>query len=108
MQTYRSTGGGWAGLRATVEGGTLALDHGAAFPKDVVVRLGGGELALAEGVSQCADELWFRVDGAWVKQPAGTWGALDNASVAADHRTALITGPGVLNVKTTGTVILFR
>lgn len=107
-QTYRSTGGSWAGLRATVEGGTLALDHGAAFPKDVDFRLCGGALRLGAGVVQRANSLAFLRNGEWVNAPAGTWGAFDNASVAPDRRTMFITGPGVLSVKATGTVLLFR
>lgn len=108
VQTYKSTGGAWAGLGATVTGGTLALDHGAAFSKDVDIRLGGGELALAEGVVQRANSLWFLVDGEWVKQKSGTWGALDNGGVSPDRRTALITGGGVLAVKETGTLLIVR
>ncbi len=107
-QTYRSTGGSWAGLLATVEGGTLALDHGAAFPKDVDFRLCGGALQLGAGVAQRANSLSFLRDGEWVKAPAGTWGAFDNMSVAPERRTMFITGPGVLSVTATGTVILFR
>ncbi|MGN0853616.1 MAG: hypothetical protein ACI4Q3_09625 [Kiritimatiellia bacterium] len=108
-QTYGSTGGTWAGPRATVTGGTLALDHGAVFPKDADFRLGGGELALAAGVVQRANALWFRGDdGEWVKQKSGIWGARDNADVSADRRTPLITGAGVLSVKSVGSVVLFR
>jgi len=108
-QTYKTANGGtWAGRRATVTGGTLALGHSTVFPKDVTFRLGGGALALDAGVEQRADELDFLVEGAWVKQRGGRWGALGNTSVDSDHRTALITGPGVLRVGPLGCSFILR
>lgn len=106
-QTYRSTGGSWAGRRATVTGGTLAFDHAAAFPEDGDFRLGGdGVLVLAEGVSLRANSLAFLEDGAWVDARSGVWGAPGNA--AASRHTARIAGAGVLRVGKMGTFLILR
>jgi len=82
---------------AVVKGGVMALEHGAAFGTNTVVRFvqtGGtyGKLDLAAGVKQRVAALEF--DG--VAQRTGTWGS---SSSAARHKDdARFTGTGVLRV----------
>ncbi len=97
-QTYKSDGGTWAGERATVTNGVLAIGHSNAFPKTAQFRLGGGTLELDAGVEQRVYSLEFLVNGEWKRQKLGIWGAMDNESVPAATRTPLITGTGVLKV----------
>ena len=102
-------GASWTNaVSVTALDGTLALTGANQLGKDVDVYLADGRIDIPAGVAQRANTLSFKVDGEWKRQAAGTWGALDNMSVSADHRTAHITGAGVLNVKTIATIIVFR
>lgn len=81
----------------TVSGGTLKLATSSVFGKKTDVRLTGGALDLAAGVNQTVADLYLNDS----ERPAGIgiWGASDNMSVPASHRTSLITGSGVLSVR---------
>ena len=102
-------GASWTNaVSVTALDGTLALTAANQLGKDVDVYLADGRIDIPAGVAQRVNTLSFKVDGDWKRQAAGTWGALDNMSVSADHRTAHITGAGILNVKTIATIIVFR
>ena len=102
-------GASWTNaVSVTALDGTLALTGANQLGKDVDVYLADGRIDIPAGVSQRVNSLSFQENGAWVRQASGTWGALDNASVSASRRTARITGAGVLSVKASGTVIVFR
>lgn len=81
----------------TVSGGTLKVASSSVFGKKTDVRLTSGVLDLAAGVNQPVADLYL--NGSERPAEIGLWGALDNTSVPASHRTSLITGLGVLNVR---------
>ena len=93
---------------AVVKGGTLVLEHAAAFGTNTVVRFeqtGGvyGHMEIASGVKQLVGGL--EVDGA--KMPAGYYGS--TASSARYRRDDLFAGTGVLKVgEPVGMVIVIR
>ena len=81
----------------TVSGGTLKVASSSVFGKKTDVRLTGGALDLAAGVNQPVADLYL--NGSESPAEIGLWGAADNTSVPASHRTSLITGSGVLSVR---------
>lgn len=103
-----ATAGSWSG-DARVSGGTLALGHDTALTRDADIYLEGGALELATGTTVTVDHLYLKVNGEWVQQAGGLYGATDNMSVPADHRLSLITGGGVLRVRhPSGVVLIVR
>ena len=93
---------------AVVKGGTLVLEHAAAFGTNTVVRFektGGvyGQMEIASGVKQLVGGL--EVDGE--KMQAGYYGS--TASAARYRRDDLFAGTGVLKVgEPVGMVLLIR
>ncbi len=82
---------------AVVKGGTLVLEHAAAFGTNTVVRFeetdgAYGQMEIASGVKQKVGGLV--VDG--VEMPAGNYGS--TASVARYRRDDLFAGTGILKV----------
>jgi len=72
------------------------------------VFLKSGSMQLDAGVEQKVKFLYL--DGSAKRARTGKYGALDNESVPAAHRTARITGSGVLNVmgECSGAVLFFK
>ena len=93
---------------AVVKGGTLVLEHAAAFGTNTVVRFeqtGGayGQMEIASGVKQKVGGLV--VDG--VKMPDGYYGS--SASVARYRRDDLFAGTGLLKVgDPVGLIVVIR
>ena len=96
--------GAWTNAtKAVVSGGTLILEHGKAFGKNVAFELNSkGKLQLEEGVRQwCAS---LTTNG--VAAAVGTYGSSQSDAMYKDD--ACFTGPGVLKVGDFGMVILIR
>jgi autotransporter-associated beta strand protein len=92
----------------TVSGGTLVVPHSKTLGRYSEVHLKAGCLQLADGVEQKVKFLYLNGSEEHVR--VGVYGALDNESVPAAHRTARITGPGVINVmgEFAGAVLIFK
>ena len=91
----------WLGAtNVVVSGGTFRLTEKNQLSPDADYHLAAGELQLDEGATQKARYLWLDDAETPIKQ--GVWGALDNTSVPAAHRTARITGAGTLLVRGDG------
>ena len=91
----------WLGAtNVVVSGGTFRLTEKNQLSPDADYHLAAGELQLDEGATQKARYLWLDDAETPIKQ--GVWGALDNTSVPAAHRTARITGAGTLFVRGDG------
>jgi autotransporter-associated beta strand protein len=92
----------------TVSGGTLVVPHSKTLGRYTEVFLKSGSMQLDAGVEQKVKFLYL--DGSAKRARTGKYGALDNESVPSAHRTARITGPGVLNVmgECSGAVLFFK
>lgn len=103
--------GGWTNATAVVvKGGTLAIEHSAAFGEQVPIALSGtGQMELAQGVRQECGTL--TLDGEL--QRGGTYGGPDSAARFKPQRgngTYWFSGSGRLRVGgvSDGTIIIFR
>ena len=88
-------------------GATVKADAADAFGRKADVRLSGTLNLAFEGVQRVGD---LYLDGSDIPVETGLWGAEGNLSVPVSHRTARITGTGVLNVVGAhpGSVFLLR
>ena len=83
-------------------GGRLVVNDSKTFGKETRVHLtSGAKLELADGVCQKVGELYIGGQ----RQEDGTYGSLASA---AQHKSDLFDGPGILKVGTLGVVILVR
>jgi fibronectin-binding autotransporter adhesin len=79
----------------SVKGGTLTVDQADLADGADVYLKNGATLNLTFGATDTIDSLFLN----FTPQAPGTWGSLTST---ADHKTALITGPGILLVSTVG------
>ncbi len=104
-------GGSWAGLKVTLSGGEVQVNHAKAFERhaSLFIPYGStGVMNLASGVVQQMEFLYLEdANGDWKRQRLGRWGS--NESEAA-NKSARFAGLGVVDFRGDGkgTVLCFK
>ena len=109
--TDKFDGGSWAGLKLTLSGGEVQVNHSKAFERhaSLFVPYGStGVMNLASGVVQPMEFLYLEdANGDWKRQRIGRWGSSESD---APNKSARFAGLGVVNFlgDGRGTILVFK
>ena len=109
--TDKFEGGSWAGLKLTLSGGEVQVNHSKAFARhaSLFIPYGStGVMNLASGVMQPMEFLYLEDEnGEWKRQRIGKWGSNESD---APNKSARFAGAGVMNFlgDGKGTMLLFK
>jgi hypothetical protein len=109
--TDKFEGGSWAGLKLTLSGGEVQVNHSKAFERhaSLFVPYGStGVMNLASGVEQPMEFLYLEnANGDWKRQRLGRWGS---AGSGASNTADFFAGSGVVEFlgDGKGTMLLFK